>query len=413
MSAKDNEVIRAALQAIISSPLFRNSKRYPAFLTYIVENTLRGDSEKIKERSIGIEVFGKPADYDTNYDPIVRNAASEIRKRLALYRAKHHRPGTVEITLPPGAYVPEFVFPSSPESVVPALLGTVEDGLSPDDSQGNGSTGLAPTAAPVNYGHTSRNILPLAATERSRPRRVLTGTLISVLILLAGLLCAWAIHDHLHAAPISDFWNGFTNTSKEVLVLVPEAPPPKEPLPPHWLQDNPNIAVEDAFAISRVSGILTEHHIPYGVRISSTVNLTDLLNRPLILIGGPSNLWTMRFLAPLRYHFDQAAIVDSEHPGVKKWYYEVTGPNETQVKDCAIVARFYDQVTGSTIMVIAGAGRSGTEAAGEFVTSPSLLSTLNKRLPKDWKDHNLEVILSTNVIGGKAGEPQIEATYSW
>ncbi len=57
------------------SPLFSNSKRYPTLLRYVVEQTLEGRGDEIKERSIGIDVFGRPPDYDTNLDTIVRYTA--------------------------------------------------------------------------------------------------------------------------------------------------------------------------------------------------------------------------------------------------------------------------------------------------------------------------------------------------
>jgi len=64
-------------------------------------------------------------------------------------------------------------------------------------------------------------------------------------------------------------------------------------------------------------------------------------------------------------------------------------------------------------MVIAGAGRNGTEAAGEFVASSVLLKKLDERLPAGSQDSNLEVILKTDLIDGKTGEPAIVATYVW
>lgn len=108
-SAEDIKSIQQELEAILASNYFRNSKRYPIFLTYIVETALQGKSEQIKERSIGVEAFGRAADYDTNLDPIVRNTAGEVRKRLALHYAEQHdRQSRVEISLHSGTYVPEF-----------------------------------------------------------------------------------------------------------------------------------------------------------------------------------------------------------------------------------------------------------------------------------------------------------------
>ncbi len=68
----------------LSAP-FRNSKRYPAFLRYVVEQELNGASSELKERTIAIEVFGKDPYYDPAVDPVVRISAGEVRKRLAQY----------------------------------------------------------------------------------------------------------------------------------------------------------------------------------------------------------------------------------------------------------------------------------------------------------------------------------------
>jgi len=68
------------LERILSSPLFRKSKRFPNLLRFVVERSLHGHSEPLKERTLGIEVFGRAPDYDTNLDPVVRTTAVEIRK---------------------------------------------------------------------------------------------------------------------------------------------------------------------------------------------------------------------------------------------------------------------------------------------------------------------------------------------
>src|SRR5262245_4692029 len=79
------EEILAQLERLLANPLFRNSKRYPTLLRYVVERTLDGHPGELKERTLGVEVFGREPDYDTNLDPVVRITAAEIRKRLAQY----------------------------------------------------------------------------------------------------------------------------------------------------------------------------------------------------------------------------------------------------------------------------------------------------------------------------------------
>src|ERR1700683_3681599 len=71
--------IREQLERILKSSFFINSHRYPAFLRYCVERSLGGQSDSLKERNVGVEVFGRAPDYDTAVDHSVRSAASEIR----------------------------------------------------------------------------------------------------------------------------------------------------------------------------------------------------------------------------------------------------------------------------------------------------------------------------------------------
>lgn len=372
-----------------------------------------GTSEAIKERSIGVEVFGRSPDYDTNTDPIVRNAASEVRKRLALYQTMHSHPGLVEITLPHGTYVPEFLFAahlgleSSPNS---------ERFECPPQTIASGneiSTGILQTIVPTEHAISEDH--PASLISESKQRSIKIFWWIVPLGLAVTAACIWTFSSRSQKNPMEDFWGPFfRSTNGEALVVIPEAPaPPAQSTSSNWVRDNPNIAIEDAFAVTRVSGLLMEHDVHYRVKMSSVVTLGDMIDKPIILIGGPSNQWTTKFLAPLRYRFNGAVIEDVENPTVKRWFYDNSGPGHAVLRDCAIVARFHNQPTGSPVVVIAGAGRSGTEAAGEFVSSPMLLSALDKMLPPHWQNQNLEVILSTNVMNGKPSEPEIEATYMW
>src|SRR5262245_23458526 len=84
-SDAERQAIREQLDRVLASPLFKNSKRYPALLRFVVERSLHGFKEPLKERTLGIEVFGRNPDYDTNMDPVVRTSAVEIRKRIAQY----------------------------------------------------------------------------------------------------------------------------------------------------------------------------------------------------------------------------------------------------------------------------------------------------------------------------------------
>src|SRR5579863_24374 len=105
------EMIRAQLELLVRDDIFRSSKRSVAFLKYVVEQTLNGSADRIKERTIGVEVFGRDPSYDTSGDHIVRTAAMELRKRLATYYVDERHRGELRMSLVPGSYVPRFVLP--------------------------------------------------------------------------------------------------------------------------------------------------------------------------------------------------------------------------------------------------------------------------------------------------------------
>src|SRR5215471_14820428 len=100
--------IRQELDRVLASHEFRSSKRSQEFLRYVVEHALSGQGEMLKERTIGIEVFGRPTSYDPSDDATVRVKAGEVRKRLGLYYSSEGAHNPIRIELPSGTYVPEF-----------------------------------------------------------------------------------------------------------------------------------------------------------------------------------------------------------------------------------------------------------------------------------------------------------------
>src|SRR6202163_4494987 len=101
-------MIREQLRRLLAHSLFTNSKRYPVLLAYTVEQTLDGNADQLKERTIGVEAFGREPNYDVNLDPVVRTTAAEVRKRLIQYYYNPDHAGELVIELPLGSYVPSF-----------------------------------------------------------------------------------------------------------------------------------------------------------------------------------------------------------------------------------------------------------------------------------------------------------------
>ncbi len=121
LSESQTEEVLAELTRLQESATFRNSKRCKEFLGYIVEHTMNGPRGTLKERSIGVELFALPQDFDTGQHTIVRVTANEVRKKLAQhYLAENGSDHAVKISLPPGSYSAEFKWASP----VPAALET-------------------------------------------------------------------------------------------------------------------------------------------------------------------------------------------------------------------------------------------------------------------------------------------------
>jgi serine/threonine-protein kinase len=101
--------VRDQLARVVNSPGFVSSARLCRFLTHIVNRTLDGDIDSLKEFSIAMEVFDRTSEYDPNIDAIVRVEARRLRAKLKAYYEEG--PGTVDpvlIGLRPGSYVPVF-----------------------------------------------------------------------------------------------------------------------------------------------------------------------------------------------------------------------------------------------------------------------------------------------------------------
>lgn len=123
LSPKQANSIRSALESVISSDAFAGSKRCQDFLRLVVDHALAGELDALRERMIGVEMFGRPVDYDTSNDAVVRVRATEVRKRLSQYYREAAQTPAVRIELPPGSYVPEFHC-SSPTRVEDEVITT-------------------------------------------------------------------------------------------------------------------------------------------------------------------------------------------------------------------------------------------------------------------------------------------------
>src|SRR5215471_11963494 len=103
-----DDKVAEQLNRILASKAFRQADRLKRFLSFIVEETIAGRGERLKEFVVGVEVFGKPESFDPRNDPIVRVQARRLRAQLTRYYREEGPDGELLIELPKGGYAPVF-----------------------------------------------------------------------------------------------------------------------------------------------------------------------------------------------------------------------------------------------------------------------------------------------------------------
>jgi hypothetical protein len=407
----DASAVREQLERLLVHPLFSNSKRYPVLLAYTVEQTLKGNAAELKERSIGIEVFGRSPSYDANADPVVRITAGEVRKRLIQYYYDDSHDGELVIELPSGSYVPLFHFPDPPP---PELV--------------------APLPEPVTQPAT-----PLTVTVPPRPvprRRWLFFAFLFGLAIAASFGIGWQFHDFRDYKPptsIDRFWAPITEGTTTATYCLGE--PAKnldvgsinsfdapvsgsQPEPLYFrLHLSGHLALADVITLTRTAAALETRHKAFRVLPASEASFAQLREGPIVLIGGFDNIWTLRVTQKLRFGFESkdgvAIIVDRKSPKQATWATAWDLPYQKLSRDYAIVARIHDNTTGQPVIVAAGISEEGTEAAGEILYNPVYLDSLLAKLPPNWEQLNMEAVIETQVIEGHPGPPSILAVETW
>jgi hypothetical protein len=398
-SAEDRELVEKELDSILASYHFRGSKRYPAMLKYVVGAALEGHADDLKERTLGVEVFGRYPDYDTSADPVVRFIASEVRKRIAQYYHENGNGSSLQIELPLGSYVPEFI----PRPPVPS---------------GNGLGTASSPPEPVSD-HSARKLRSLQIAPA-------TFGALGALILCAVVFAALWYHKSPdeNSSAVNKLWRPLLTSRGQVLFVV--GPVLQEALMARAENtgaiDNgtgryDHVSVLSAVALTHLAGVLQKSGRSYEVKESTETSLADMRSRPVVLIGAVNNTWTMHMVNPLRFRFlfdgRKAEIEDTGGHHNPPWSFDVTDSSQSVTTDYALVARFHDPTTEGPMLVIAGLGPNGTEVASEFASDPQYIGRIAEKMPVGWENKNVELVLKMDVIGSKAGPPELVSSTVW
>jgi hypothetical protein len=393
-------------------------------LRYVVERTLKQERESLRERVIGIEVFGKRSDYDTSEDPVVRIRAADIRKRLAqYYQDAAHADIRVRIEIPSGSYVAVFeVIPQ--EHITPSV--------EPD----------AALAAPGPLPPTNA-VAPAVGQERKvvlphfRHRAFWIAACLIVVVLSAITVLRFL---HQRSDALQQFWSPVLGSSKPVLIYgganavyrLSTSFLDRYRKEHHIENQGPEFFVNfsreeridasdlipvtnttaDPNACAYFVSLLTRYKIPYEIRYGSDISTGDLINSPAILIGGFNNSWTLNITHQLRFVFKEGDHIEDTWGRTKGWQI-VRLPNNAVQEDYAVITRLLDPKTGQILLSVAGIGELGTETAAEFLTSPREMEELEQSAPPGWQRMNMQVVLHVKVLNQALDKENIVATQYW
>jgi hypothetical protein len=412
LSPADKDDVLLQVERLLASAHFRNSRRYTDLLRFVVQQTLEGHADTLKERTLGIEVFGRAPGFDTAGDSIVRVAAAEVRKRIAQYYQEDDHEDELRVDLPSGSYVARFRRP--PE----AALAIVTAPEPPASVQTDKSADAAKTSA-----------------APSRWKKPAFAAVALLLVAIAAFLALRVRSD----SGMTWFWGPVFESSSPVLVCVGTVEPSH--LSPDFrsrfteqmanevngagellvhesdFRDWPAVSWTDSVEMTRITALLARHGQTSLLRSSENGTLADLRNGPVILLGVLENSWSLRLVSKLRFHprMDFASqkmwIEDSQHPERRDWSAPWGIAYSESHDDYALVTRTRNPLSGQISVEIGGLGLHASQAAGEFVTNPAYLNSLSSSLRDP--NRNVQIVLRINVIKGEPGPPQIVAEYYW
>jgi hypothetical protein len=433
--APQPDEIRRQLQHILASPVFHGSKRCQQFLEYVCVKSLAGEAGALKERTVAVEVFGRPPHIDLGEDTIVRVGAREVRKRLAQYYiTPDGASAEIRIDLPSGSYAPEFRYmiavaereapvlaPSAPP-VVPEKV------VAPDPA-------AQPVVAVVANGSKSRKLVPWVG---------IAGALALVTLVALRVTAPGPNMD-----AFLRFWDPVLRSREPLLIamahpivyhpsaralrlseqnLPPQEIPMQRPIQvsPKDLDATDLVTVQnqyvgfgDMIAANEVSAMLARKSHPVKVRLASGLEFADLRNVQTLLIGAVTNRWTMEMEQTWRFRFSwkpdtRTVIVDTQAPPESGRQWSIVAQDDGSApEDYILVCRIHSQSTGGWLMVGAGLKQFGTEAAGHLLADPEQLGAILSKLPAGWENKNLQLVLHAKVIRNTPALPDVVASYVW
>jgi hypothetical protein len=434
------------LERVLGSQAFRSSDRSRQFLAYVVHNSLAGQTDNLKERSIGVAVYHRKADYATGEDPVVRISAGEVRKRLEQYYGSAPPDTTLRIEIPRGSYAPEFHWNSKLSAA------SISD---PGPLAADGQ----PAAQPGSAGTLSIAAVPSASREATKPSENIRGTNFRLLMAIAligtltlGCLLLWLQLRALHHS-VSEWrykpatralWAGFLDSSQDTDVVTEDSSylllqsisKQRFSLQDYLNQDYVSqilrnssgdlgtalnlIATKDlgrADDIKLVQRIVALDPLGSKLHTYSARTYTPALASAhnMIVVGGElSNPWAelfdnrMNFISDSRSVNPGQTVIRNRTPAAGE--QEVYGPLSSEkptVEYCSIAYLPTPNHSGR-ILAIEGTSWVATDAGVEFLLSEDQLAALLKKIHSSEFPY-FNVLLKTTKVANTPLDTTIEA----
>ena len=413
MEATERYEIRDQVKRILQSKHFAKTRKRNRFLEFVCEQTLLGNADKLNEYVLGVEVYGRGADFNPQEDAIVRVQASDIRKSLREYYADEGKSDPWRIDLPPGHYVPQFArgpgAPSAPAAAPPS----------------------APSSAPAR-GFWRRNALVAVLASAC--------VVLSVVVVAqqyAGRTVPPVRAGSALPAGTEWFWKPFSPPADPPLIVVPNHPlmrPAHNGDSPATLANGHLIPksklgefkdtvhfrelrefnyvsdMTDFTGLGEALGLLDFFELfskagqKVRVRPARLVDFDALKVGNAIILGGTQG-WSSRiFLYPEGFSL-HAGVIENKHPlpGEKAEYRpEFDSLSNSLRRDYALVLMLPNVTPERRILLTYGIYTKGTQAAIEYVTNAECLQELQRKLTALSPDKQsvpkfFQVLLSTSV----------------
>jgi len=431
-----SERISEALTYILHSPRFKDSPQLQSLLGYIVQEALRGNEDALKERIIGMNVFGRRPDYDTTDDPIVRSRMGLLRKRLAqYYDGKDGEHAAVQIVIPNGTYRPSFVFrPVTKRSLTKAVLvETKAPSVSLEEPKGSPGN---PDASSTMVRHVS--VVPWVSGVK---RTFKIGTLVAAALLI--FLGIWWFFLRSPQTELDLLWAPIVKSKRPIYVYtgtipvfeeaspldeaaspedrasplrVPEPPSVDAPRtgPNHVFSWGEGMLTGSVYADIRLAAFLGEHKRTPVMRSGANLPFLDLKGSPLILVGSFDNYWTRVMNENLPFYLDRGFGIRERGGEHRRWFNPLKAEmTPRMMEDYALVFRIMNSKNGAPVLAVVGLSTCGTHAAADFVTDPVQMRALSNVPRGSLMNKNIELVLHTSLVNCAPTSVEVIASKVW